>query len=133
MAVRMGPRLQVVFELPDSLRTAMVPPLLLQPLVENAIQHGLEPKVEGGRIEVRAHRDGAELVLSVRDTGVGLPEPGAQREGRFGVAQVHERLATLHGARAGLTLANAGGGNDTGGALAIVRMPLQTAKSDPNP
>jgi LytS/YehU family sensor histidine kinase len=132
MAVRMGPRLQVVFELPDALRTAMVPPLLLQPLVENAIQHGLEPKVNGGRIEVRARRDGADLVLSVRDTGVGLPEPSAQREGRFGVAQVHERLATLYGARAGLTLSNARG-DEAGGALATVRMPLQTAEPDPTP
>jgi LytS/YehU family sensor histidine kinase len=119
----------VVFELPEALRAAMVPPLLLQPLVENAIQHGLEPKVDGGRIEVRARRDGADLVLSVRDTGVGLPGSGAQREGRFGVAQVHERLATLYGARASLTLANASSGDDAGGALATVRMPLQGAET----
>ena len=54
IGVRMGPRLQVVLDLPAALRTLPVPPLLLQPLVENGIQHGLEPKLEGGRIEVRA-------------------------------------------------------------------------------
>jgi LytS/YehU family sensor histidine kinase len=61
MAVRMGPRLQVQLDLPDELRAAAVPPLLLQPLVENAIKHGLEPKVEGGRIEVVARRQGRHL------------------------------------------------------------------------
>jgi LytS/YehU family sensor histidine kinase len=133
MAVRMGPRLQVVIDLPDDLRTARVPPLLLQPLVENAILHGLEPKLDGGRIEVQARRDGADLVLAVRDTGVGLPVTGVHREGRFGVAQVHERLATLYGATASLTLASATGATDPCGTLATVRVPLQTIDPDPTP
>jgi two-component sensor histidine kinase len=135
MAVRMGPRLQVVVDLPETLRSAMVPPLLLQPLVENAIQHGLEPKIDGGRIEVRARRDGADLVLSVRDTGVGLPSTGPQRAGNFGVAQVHERLSTLYGTNAQLTLENVEGVGGTAdlddaasaGALATVRLPLRDA------
>ncbi|MEO6662784.1 MAG: histidine kinase, partial [Rubrivivax sp.] len=67
MAVRMGPRLQVRLSLPTELADVPVPPLMLQPLVENSIQHGLEPKVDGGRIDVSARRDGAELVLVVRD------------------------------------------------------------------
>jgi LytS/YehU family sensor histidine kinase len=67
MAVRMGPRLAVRIELPDALRALPVPALLLQPLVENAIRHGLEPKVSGGRIEVSAHREADALVLDVRD------------------------------------------------------------------
>jgi hypothetical protein len=79
MEVRMGPRLRVAFDLPADLRTCAVPPLLLQPLVENAIKHGLEPKVEGGRIAVSAKRIGADLHLAVRDTGVGLAAvPGAE-------------------------------------------------------
>jgi signal transduction histidine kinase len=127
MTVRMGPRLHVTVDLPDELRGAMVPPLLLQPLVENAIQHGLEPKVEGGRIELQAHRDGATLRLSVRDTGVGLPATGAQRAGAFGVTQVHERLATLYGARASLTLANATDGQP--GVLATVHLPWASKAS----
>jgi signal transduction histidine kinase len=122
MAVRMGSRLQVVIDLPEALRSAPVPPLLLQPLVENAIQHGLEPKLPGGRIEVRARRDGPTLLLSVRDTGVGLPAAKPPREGSFGVAQVQERLSTLYGPAAGLTLVNAA--DAEGGAQATVQLPL---------
>jgi LytS/YehU family sensor histidine kinase len=78
-----------------------VPPLLLQPLVENAIRHGLEPKVEGGRIELEASREGEVLVLRVHDTGVGLADPSADGT-HFGLQQVRERLATLYGDRASL-------------------------------
>ena len=66
----------VVLDLPQDLGSLNVPPMLLQPLVENAIKHGLEPKVEGGRIEVRARLDGPMLCLTVRDTGVGLQAAG---------------------------------------------------------
>ena len=76
MALRMGPRLQVLLSLPADLRGLPVPPLLLQPLVENSIRHGLEPKIEGGRIEVRAEQRGEHLLLTVRDTGVGLDQAG---------------------------------------------------------
>lgn len=86
MSVRMGERLQTRLSLPNALRELPVPPLLLQPLVENAVKHGLEPKVEGGRIEVSAERDGALLRLTVRDTGVGL---GSAVAALGGVAPVH--------------------------------------------
>jgi hypothetical protein len=122
MQVRMGTRLQMRLDLPDELAALAVPPLLLQPLVENAIKHGLEPKVDGGRIEVRAARQHDRLVLSVRDTGVGLGVP-ADAGTRFGLAQVRERLATLYGERASLTLADAG--DVEGGALAIVQLPFE--------
>ncbi|HZY19629.1 MAG TPA: histidine kinase [Ramlibacter sp.] len=105
MAIRMGPRLGYTLELPPELAEHAVPTLLLQPLVENSIQHGLEPKVQGGRIEVRARRDGAALVLDVTDTGVG-PGEGTHGSG-FGLAQVRERLRTLHGDAAHLTLQSA--------------------------
>ncbi|RYF38602.1 MAG: sensor histidine kinase, partial [Comamonadaceae bacterium] len=74
MAVRMGPRLAYTLDLPQELAAQPVPTLLLQPLVENSIQHGLEPKVEGGSITVSARREGTQLVLRVADTGVGLAE-----------------------------------------------------------
>ncbi len=123
MAVRMGPRLQVALDLPDELRQLPMPPLLLQPLVENSIKHGLEPKVAGGRIEVTARRDGTRLRLSVRDTGVGLG--GASVEGtRFGLQQVRDRLAALHGDAASLTLQAAPDAD--GGTLAEVMLPLAT-------
>jgi sensor histidine kinase YesM len=121
MAIRMGSRLQVQFELPPALAAVPVPPLLLQPLVENSIKHGLEPQVEGGRIVVSAAREGASLVLRVRDTGVGLgaaPVDGT----RFGLVQVRERLHTLHGGAASLRLESAA--DAEGGVLATITLPL---------
>jgi hypothetical protein len=96
MAIRMGPRLQFTLDLPPELAALTVPPLLLQPLVENAIKHGLEPKVEGGSITVQARQKGELLTLQVTDTGVG-PGAGAAGNGGFGLAQVRERLLTAYG------------------------------------
>jgi hypothetical protein len=121
MKLRMGERLQTQFDLPAELAATPVPPLLLQPLVENSIKHGLEPNVAGGRVSVSAARDGADLVLRVRDTGAGLSD--LQSDGtRFGLVQVRERLATLYGARASLVLQSASDGE--GGTLATIRLPL---------
>ncbi|QIM51143.1 histidine kinase [Hydrogenophaga crocea] len=94
MAVRMGPRLQAQLDLPDTLAERPVPALLLQPLVENAIRHGLEPSARGGTLRVAAREAGGALHLSVSDDGVG--SEAAPGEG-FGLAQVRERLQTLHG------------------------------------
>jgi len=121
MKVRMEDRLEVRFELPDSLAEIPVPPLLLQPIVENCIKHGLEPAVAGGRIEVRAIRDDNSLVLRVRDTGVGLRE-APSRGTNFGLEQVRERLATLYGSQASLSLEQVADGE--GGTLATIRLPL---------
>ncbi len=92
--VRMGPRLAVAMDLPGELAPLEIAPMLLQPVVENAIRHGLEPKVEGGRVELRARRDGARLVLEVADTGVGF---GEATSGGLGLANVRERLRLAHG------------------------------------
>jgi len=121
MQVRMGARLQTRFELPEALAELPVPPLLLQPLVENCIKHGLEPAVIGGRIEISAARDADALVLRVRDTGAGLAG-GASAGTEFGLVQVRERLAALYGARASLRLTDAGDAD--GGALATIRLPI---------
>ena len=121
MRIRMGERLQTRFELPEALAELAVPPLLLQPLVENSIKHGLEPDVAGGRIDLRAAREGETLVLTVRDTGAGLP--GHEVEGTgFGLEQVRDRLAALYGARASLTLVAAA--DAEGGTLATIRLPI---------
>ena len=123
MQVRMGPRLRTRLDLPPELANLTVPPLLLQPLVENAIKHGLEPKLDGGRIDVIARRYGEVLLLTVRDTGVGLEQAGSADGGtRFGMRQVRERLATLYGGGATLTLAAAAGAE--GGAEATIRLPV---------
>lgn len=100
MAVRMGPRLAYGFHVADDLQSHPVPSLLLQPLVENAIRHGLEPRVEGGRIDVSARREGQTLRIDVADTGVGIAPDAPQRAdpaGGFGLAQVRERVASLPG------------------------------------
>ena len=122
MQVRMGPRLQYAFELPHELRETPLPPLLLQPLVENCIAHGLEPKIEGGRIDVRAARDGTTLVLTVRDSGVGMSPQAGTNGTRFGMQQVRDRLATLYGEHATFTLSPVA----EGGAEARITLPLGT-------
>ena len=132
MAVRMGPRLQVRLHLPDALGAINVPPLLLQPLVENSIQHGLEPQVAGGWVEVRAEQHGSDLVLSVSDNGVGCAAAPTQAPagdtGRgFGLTGTRERLATLYGTRASLTL-QAMPAPDSGTRV-ILRMPMPMPSS----
>lgn len=122
MAVRMGERLHYRLELPAELAGAQVPALLLQPLVENAIRHGLEPQIAGGEIVVRAQAtpDG-QLLLEVLDDGAGLAEiAAAPAQRHFGLAQVRERLLTLHGSQGGLTLEARKGG----GTRCSVRLPL---------
>ena len=121
MQVRMGARLATRFELPPELAGAQLPPLLLQPLVENSIKHGLEPHVAGGRIDVGAAREGDTLVLRVRDSGAGLSPVAVPGDG-YGLAHVRERLATLYGNRASFTLAPAD--DAEGGTLATIRLPL---------
>jgi sensor histidine kinase YesM len=125
MAVRMGPRLRYTLNLPDDLREQPVPPLLLQPLVENSIRHGLEPKVEGGEISVRARREdraegGPRIRIEIRDTGMGLgAAPASSDTGGFGIAQVRERLAAVYGKRGSLSLEDAPGG----GVMATILFP----------
>jgi len=135
MALRMGPRLAVRLDLPADLRQLPVPALLLQPLVENALRHGLEPKVGGGRIEVAAQREGGTLVLTVRDTGVGLAvvddlRPAGAADAAlpgtgFGTRGLRERLAALHGNAASLQLRPAH--DAEGGCVATVTLPLASS------
>ena len=122
MQVRMGSRLQARLDLPDDLRRVDVPPLLLQPLVENSIKHGLEPRIDGGFVEVAARRDdGGGIVLEVRDSGVGLGQGNAAAGAtRFGLQQVRERLAAQYHGRAALGLQPREGG----GTLARITLPL---------
>ncbi len=127
MAIRMGPRLSFELSLPPELASVQVPTLLLQPLVENAIRHGLESKVAGGHITVRAQRGGAALVLEVDDTGVGMPTGGAT-EGGFGLTQVRERLRTMYGTAAALAMLR----NQPQGACVRIRLPYDvTGGADP--
>jgi sensor histidine kinase YesM len=105
LAVRMGERLRYRIDIPDTLSQFVIAPMLLQPVVENAISHGLEPKVEGGEIVVSARIDGAHVCVQVSDTGAGLnesarPKPG----GGVGLSNLRERLGTLYGGSARVEL-----------------------------
>ena len=107
LKVRMGDRLGYVLEIPDELASARLPPLILQPLVENAIRHGLEPKVEGGSVQVRARGNGQELVVEVEDDGLGF----APRAGiGVGLGNLRDRLASSYGTAARLVVEEAGPG-----------------------
>lgn len=119
MAVRMGPRLRYQLDLPETLADWPVPPLLLQPLAENAVIHGLEPSVAGGLVRVSAAVDGPLLRLEVADTGAGLQEAEDNAGTGFGLAQLRRRLATLYGAQARVEI----GGAEGGGTRVCVELP----------
>ncbi|HEX7157030.1 MAG TPA: histidine kinase [Burkholderiaceae bacterium] len=114
---RMGPRLRYTLAIEPGLEAVAIPPYLVQPLVENAIRHGLEPQVEGGEIAVRAARDGALLTIEVADGGRGLR---ADRPPGVALANIRDRLAAKYGSHAELTLHP----NGPRGVIARLRLPL---------
>ena len=117
---RFGERLTVTFQIPDAVRAALVPGLLLQPLVENAITHGIGARSGSGRIDVAASRQGDRLVIEISDDGRGLRD-GAVVEG-VGLGNCRARLAALFGSEhVGLTIAN----RAAGGAVVRIAMPFQ--------
>jgi two-component system LytT family sensor kinase len=97
---RFGDRLEVHFEVGSGVLDAPVPTLLLQPLVENAVRHGIGPRVSGGRIEIIARREGDRLRLAVRDNGSGLPADTLQAFNTgVGLSNTRSRLEHLYGDR----------------------------------
>ena len=129
MSLRMGPRMAYTLELPADLNQVKIPPMLLQPLAENAIKHGLEPKVGKGRLDIKAQLRGDSVIITVKDTGLGLREdhdPKA-RSKSYGVAHVSERLAAAYGPQGALSL----GRNEPEGACATVRIPASSAINVP--
>jgi len=110
---RFGDRLSVRLEIAPETLDALVPNLVLQPLVENAIRHGIEPRAKPGRIELRSRREGGQLKLEVRDNGVGLP-PGRELEEGVGLSNTRARLKQLYFDRHRFELAE-----EPGGGLAV--------------
>jgi signal transduction histidine kinase len=121
LKTRMEDRLQFSIASDPALRDARLPPLLLQPLVENAIHHGLEPKLEGGHVRLTARAEGGTLLLEVADDGQGLSAPPRRRAGAgMALANLRERLLAQYGSAASLTL------TDTApGTKATLRLPLE--------
>jgi LytS/YehU family sensor histidine kinase len=120
IAIRMGPRLTCALELPEALARAKLPPMLLQPLVENAIKHGLEPKMDGGKVRVAASAEGRQLVLVVEDSGLGFGAASTSGTG-VGLLHVKERLAAVYGDAARAEISASAGG----GVCITLRLPLQ--------
>jgi sensor histidine kinase YesM len=110
IVLRLGSRLRYRIDVPPELEAMALPPMLLQPLVENAIKHGLEPKVGGGEVVVRARLHEGEIVLAVSDDGLGVTSAGPTGSTGIGLSNLRERLATLYGSRARLTLEDGGPG-----------------------
>jgi len=122
---RFHDRLEIHYDVQPATLGALVPDLILQPLVENAIKHGVSPNAGIGRIDVGSHRDGDWLILEIRDNGAGIAPGRAPREG-IGLTTTKERLERLYGARHELQLGNAPGG----GFLARIRIPFRLATDE---
>jgi two-component sensor histidine kinase len=127
LQLRMDDRLRFAIDADEQARSAALPPLLLQPLVENAIQHGLEPKIEGGLLQISARVVNGELRVSVRDDGLGLHAGGAGRGNGVALANIRERLNALHGEGAALSLQALQPGTE-----ATLRMPFVAGKPGPS-
>jgi len=118
MAVRMEGRLQSAVRVPDGLKSAVFPSMMLQTLVENAIKHGLEPKPEGGLLQIGADVVDGQLAVHVLDTGVGFMPKG---DGGVGLENIRERLKVLYHGRAELII----GVPPAGGTCATIKVPYE--------
>jgi len=129
-AMRLGSRLSYTLDLPDGCPAILVPPMLLQPLLENALKHGIEPAMGGGHIDIKALRRERHIELTVRDTGLGFGATPATQGTGTGLANVRDRLEALYGGQASLTLTE----NPPHGVTATIVLPLdpQTNREDAN-
>ena len=118
--IRMGRRLAFSIDVPEALRDASLPPLMVLTLVENAIKHGLSPLREGGRIDVRASVSAGQLVVRVADTGQGFTSSVG---GGTGLANTRARLTAKYGAQASLSLEI----NQPRGVVAMISLPYERA------
>lgn len=121
-SIRFRDRLTTRFEIAPGLEGVQIPNLILQPLVENAIRHGIEPHARAGVIRICAWRSEQRVVLEVSDTGAGLPPGGPTREG-IGVSNTRSRLRELYGDEHSFTLEN----RPEGGLSARIEIPYQLA------
>ena len=114
--IRMGERLRFTIELPDELREHPLPPMLLQPLVENAVKHGLEPAIEGGEITIKVMEEDDIIRIEVQDTGNGF---SSYDTAGVGITNVRERIRLLYGDKGRLMLE----ANEPHGVKAVIEVP----------
>ena len=117
--------MESVVHVPDGLKSAVFPSMMLQTLVENAIKHGLEPRTEGGRIEIGAEVVDGELAVHVLDTGMGF---APKAEVGVGLANIRERLKALYNDRAEMIIEVP----STGGTRATIKVPYEVSPT-PDP
>jgi hypothetical protein len=120
LKVRMEDRLQTNISVPEGLLSAEFPSMMIQSLVENAIKHGLEPKAEGGRLDVTAEIVHGNLAVTVADTGLGFGRAATAGTG-IGLANIRERLKLLYGDRASMVVAD----NSPSGTVVTLTVPYQ--------
>ena len=121
LGVRMGARLRYRFEVDQACREIVIAPMLLQPVIENAVTHGLEPKVEGGEILVRAQRQREHLCIEISDTGAGLSEAAPKPGGGVGLSNLRARLRSLYAGEAQVQLLE----NQPSGITVRIVLPLK--------
>lgn len=127
MATRLGARLRFGLQVQAGCNDHKLPPLMLLTLVENAVRHGIEPKPQGGRIDLEARREGERFVLEVRDDGLGLQAAASsptQGQG-LGLANVRDRLAGLYGEAARLSVQQ----RPAGGVCARIELAWDSAET----
>jgi two-component system, LytTR family, sensor kinase len=125
MQKRYEEKLRVQYSIDSDLNLAFVPQLILQPLLENSLRHGMKAGGEAIDIAIAAHRDNGSLILRIPDTGAGIGDAGPNTVlGRgVGLSNIRDRLAQLYGDRQSFTIANRMGG----GAEVTLRLPYRTA------
>jgi len=116
LQVRMGSRLAYRVDIAPELGAFALPPMLLQPVVENAIRHGLEPKVEGGLVELSARGEGSGVRIAISDTGMGF---APTTRGGLGLTNLRDRLRLVYSGKASLSVAEAPGG----GTRVVIELP----------
>lgn len=122
--IRLGDRLR--YQIDNSIeRSVKLAPLLLQPLVENAVLHGVEPKGDGAEVTIRVEQQQDQLFVEVNDTGVGLNSSESEKGNGVGLSNVRQRLEALYEGRAKLSIQQ----NSSGGVCACLAIPLQQINS----
>jgi len=122
MQIRFQDKLEIDMQIGDDARNALVPSLILQPLVENAVKHGVDKIAAPGKIGIRARREVDQLVLTVTDNGPGPAKIARLDDAGVGLANTRQRLEQLYGSAQSLTLTDA----PDGGTIARIVIPFRT-------